>query len=190
MIKLLNTIIVTLKNSSRAGFTLIELLVVIGILGVLAAALVATLDPFEQLNRGQDTTMKSLATEFLQANTRYYSNRNALPWFSVANGGANCYTGGATLSGVTMNNLTGCLTTLVSEGELKQGFSNSPNLSSVSVTNPNPQTGGATDMIVCFMPKSKAQQKDANTRFTATGANGTSCKSSPGGTNNCYWCAQ
>lgn len=179
----------TIKTSTQKGFTLIELLVVIGILGVLAAALIATLDPFEQLNRGQDTTMKNIATEFVGANVRYYSSHNALPWFSVANGGANCYTGGATLSNVPLSSLTTCLNALVSDGELKQGFINTPNLDDITATNPNPQTTGATDTIVCFQPKSKAQQKDPNTRFTATGATGSNCKST-GGTANCYWCAQ
>jgi len=37
------------------GFTLIELLVVIGILGVLAATLLVTLDPLEQFARGRDS---------------------------------------------------------------------------------------------------------------------------------------
>lgn len=169
------------QSSIQKGFTLIELLVVIGILGVLAAALVATLDPFEQLNRGQDTANKALASEFLQATTRYYSNRNALPWSSTA---GNCYTGSMT-NGVTLSNLTTCINTLVSEGELKSSFSNSPNLSSVTVTNP----GGTTDVIVCFLPKSKAQQEDSNTRYTATGGAGTSCKSTTtSGGNDCYWC--
>src|SRR5579883_2019414 len=72
------------------GFTLLELLVVIGILGILAAALIATIDPFQQIKKAQDATMKELANEFVQANTSYYANHNALPWFSSANGGAGC----------------------------------------------------------------------------------------------------
>ena len=49
----------------KKGFTLIELLVVIGILGILAAALVATIDPFEQLNKAQDSTVKNMAGRIL-----------------------------------------------------------------------------------------------------------------------------
>ena len=44
------------KNSK--GFTLIELLVVIGILGVLAAALIATIDPFEQIKINEKIVKK------------------------------------------------------------------------------------------------------------------------------------
>jgi prepilin-type N-terminal cleavage/methylation domain-containing protein len=50
--------------ANNKGFTLIELLVVIGILGVLAATLLVTLDPLEQFARGRDsgrlTTVDSL----------------------------------------------------------------------------------------------------------------------------------
>lgn len=178
-----------IQSASAKGFTLIELLVVVGILGILAAALIATIDPFEQLNKAQDTTMKNLSTEFVSANVRYYGTHSALPWFSTANGGANCYTGGATLNAVTLSSLTTCLNTIVSDGELKQGYISAQNLNQLTATNPNPQTGNTTDTIVCFQPKSKAQQKDPNTRFTQTGATGTNCKST-GGTASCYWCAQ
>jgi prepilin-type N-terminal cleavage/methylation domain-containing protein len=177
-----------IKKSASKGFTLIELLVVIGILGVLAAALIATIDPFEQLKKAQDSSMKDLAIEFLNANTRYYANHNALSWFSVANGGANCYTSN-TLSSVPLTSLTNCITAMISDGELKQGFSGGQNLNLVLATNPNPQTGGVQDTTVCFLPQSKAQRKDSNSKFTAAGASATNCISQ-GGSAACYWCAQ
>lgn len=43
-----------LSNKNKKGFTLIELLIVIAILGVLAASLLAFIDPFEQLARTRD----------------------------------------------------------------------------------------------------------------------------------------
>lgn len=166
-----------------------ELLVVIGILGILAAALLATINPVEQLKRAQDSSLKNIAAEYVSANVRYFSTHNALPWNSTANGGANCYTGGATLSAVNLTQLTTCTTTLISEGELKQSFSSANNLNQVYVTNPSPQTNNASDTVVCFQPQSASQQKDANTHFTNTGATTNGCKSQ-GGANNCYWCAQ
>ncbi len=171
------------------GFTLIELLVVLGILGILAAALLATINPVEQLNKAQDTSLKNVAAQFVSANVRYFSVKNALPWNATANGGANCYTGGTTLASVPMSSLTGCITTLITDGELKQSFLNSNNLNSAVVTNPNPQTGNTADTVVCFQPKSESQQRESNTRYTQNGSAGASCKSQ-GGTNNCYWCAQ
>lgn len=177
------------KVSSAKGFTLIELLVVLGILGILAAALLASINPVEQIKKAQDTSLKNVTRTFVAATQQYYSTHNALPWSSVANGGANCYTGGTTLSGVALSNLSNCVSTLVSEGELKQSFTNSSNLNQAIITNPNPQTGSAQDVIACFLPLSSSQQRDANTKYTQTGAAGASCKSQ-GGTNDCYWCAQ
>jgi prepilin-type N-terminal cleavage/methylation domain-containing protein len=174
---------------SQRGFTLIELLVVLGILGILAAALLAAINPVEQLKKAQDTSLKNVAAQFVSADVRYYSTHNALPWSAVSDGGANCYSGGNTLSAVALSNLTSCITTLISEGELKQSFLSANNLNRALVTNPNPQTNGAQDSIVCFQPQSDSQQRDPNTKYTQSGTTGSNCKSQ-GGSTACYWCAQ
>lgn len=171
------------------GFTLIELLVVLGILGILAAALLAAINPVEQLRKGQDTALKNISTEFIGATTSYYSTLNALPWFATTDGGSNCYSGGNTLSGIAMNTLSTCITTLVSNGELKSSFAGASNLNQVYVTNPDPLSGNDTDVVACFKPQSNSQQLDPNTKFTQTGAAGTACKSQ-GGSTACYWCAR
>ena len=49
---------------SFKGFTLIELLIVIALLGALAVGLLATIDPFEQLKKGRDTSKKNTVSEF------------------------------------------------------------------------------------------------------------------------------
>lgn len=171
-----------------AGFTLIELLVVIGILGILASALVATIDPFEQLNKAQDTNLKNSSVEFLNANIRYFTTHNAMPWDTVIDGGANCYTVND-LNSVALSTFGTCLTTLVGEAEIKQGFTTFSGLSKIFVTEPNPQTARQNDIIACFMPASKSQQKDPSTRYNKDGSTGANCKST-GGSANCYWCAQ
>lgn len=180
-----------LKSTSQKGFTLIELLVVIGILGILASALVATIDPFEQLNKAQDANFKNVSVEFLNANLRYYTTHSYLPWDPSADSGlTSCAPSGARdLSNVDLGKLTDCINRLVSEGELKQGFSSFNGLTNIFVTEPNPQTGRPNDTIVCFQPKSKSQQKDKATKYLINGDNGSGCIST-GGTTACYWCAQ
>ena len=42
-----------LKFNLRKGFTMIELLVVIAVIGILAVALLATLNPLEQIRKGR-----------------------------------------------------------------------------------------------------------------------------------------
>lgn len=188
-----------LRNfKSTAGFTLIELLVVIGILGILASALVATIDPFEQLNKAQDANVKNAAVEFLNANIRYFTTHNAMPWFAAPDGAA-CNGVTTTLgdppanTGVALSALQPCITTLVDEGELKKGFLLFNGLTKIFITNPNPQTGGENDVIACFKPVSKSGQKDKATSYYQNGSPepADTCKSAltTGGI-DCYWCAQ
>lgn len=169
------------KKSANKGFTLIELLVVIGILGILAAALLATIDPFEQLKKSQDATTKNMSVEYLNALVRYYTTHNQLPWQA---GDPSCTTAPAPL---TLDKMTGCTNLLVTEGELKASFTTSNNLKYISVFNPNPNTGNATDSEVCFVPTSKSQQKDPGTIYDPSSYKGT-C--TPGGAAKCIWCAQ
>jgi len=56
--------------------------------GILAAALIATIDPFEQLNKAQDANVKNTLTEFINANIRYYTTHSALPWNDANNSNA------------------------------------------------------------------------------------------------------
>lgn len=174
----------------NAGFTLIELLVVIGILGVLAAALIATIDPFEQLKKAQDANIKNATVEYLNANVRYYTTHNTFPWDSVVNGGDAC-NGTADPSVVALNNATmaTCTTALISEKELKSGFATATDLLKEIYI-----TGDLTNKVVrgCFKPTSVSQQKSKETKYSdAAGTTlGSTCKSAPDGTVDCYWCTE
>lgn len=61
--------------SKTSGFTLIELLVVIGILGILAAALIGTLDPLEQLAKGNDSASTQATDGIYNAAVRYAAGK-------------------------------------------------------------------------------------------------------------------
>ncbi|MDE2025024.1 MAG: prepilin-type N-terminal cleavage/methylation domain-containing protein [Patescibacteria group bacterium] len=182
------TAIVTPRLSK--GFTLIELLVVIGILGILAASLVATIDPFEQLKKAQDANVKNILVEFLDASTRYYTTHNAYPWDPSTAGGGGC-NGASQPNAMTLSDVNGglpCVSTLQGDSELKAAFtSDTGDLSRIYVTyDPSTQA-----VVGCFMPQSKSQQKDANTKWSENGLSLSSgCFSTSGGGSYCYWCTR
>ncbi len=173
--------IFTVRDSSyKKGFTLIELLVVLGILGILAAALLAAINPIEQLNKSQDASMEQLAAEMTSADSRYYTANSAQP---AACAGLSS----ATLSSTAAN----CVTALITSGELKGTFSQAPDRALMVFTTPSGQTPtDAASSTVCFQPKSHSVQANSNTRYSATGGNGVNCLATGGASVTCYWCAQ
>lgn len=161
------------------GFTLIELLIVIALLGALAVGLLATIDPFEQLKKGRDTSQRNTISEFYNANLRYYSTKGQFPW------------GLTTLATTDVFSLSTYVDTLVAAGELKNNFMNlagTGNMARVFVSSTSTE-----HVAVCYQPESKGFQLDPNTIYDISGGTSyiTSCKSqtSAGGT-DCYYCIQ
>jgi len=161
------------------GFTLIELLIVIALLGALAVGLLATIDPFEQLKKGRDTSIRNTVSEFYNANLRYYSTKGQFPW--------------ATDSTFTtdINALGQYVTELINAGELKNRFielAGTGNLAKVVITSTSPD-----HIASCFKPESKSFQEDLNAIYDASGGvNASGCKSQTSGTggSDCYFCVQ
>jgi prepilin-type N-terminal cleavage/methylation domain-containing protein len=163
----------------QKGFTLIELLVVIAILGVLAAAIVATINPFEQLKKSEDATVKNAAVEFSNANIRYFSTHDTMPW------GNDSVCLSQIGAGNTLSNTPDCLKDLTTEGELKQAFKDNKSiLDQVFIS-----SCGNTP-IICYNPLSEAQNHDVNTRFNQYGATRKNCPVSNGVSKDCYWCSE
>ncbi len=166
--------------AQNKGFTLIELLIVIALLGALAVGLLATIDPFEQLKKGRDTSLRNTVSEFYNANLRYYSTKGYFPW------GQSTVTEGAAWPGFATS-----ITELMTVGELKARFpelAGTGNLAKIYVNSTSDE-----HVSVCFTPESKAFQEDSNTIYLSDGlTSSTTCKSQTTGTagTDCYFCIQ
>jgi prepilin-type N-terminal cleavage/methylation domain-containing protein len=78
----------------NAGFTMIELLVVIAVIGVLAVAVLSSINPIEQINKGRDTRSRSDAAQLISAVDRYFAIHEKYPWNEDAvNGITGTFTG-------------------------------------------------------------------------------------------------
>lgn len=185
------------KSNSSKGFTLIELLVVIGILGILATALVATIDPFEQLKKADDANVKNTAVEYVDSNIRFYTTHNTLPWGMTDADGTACAAAVGAATGPTATIVLGaanitssCLAELINDGELKGAFT-----SAAGVLSAITFVGGTNSVTACFIPQSRSQKNDANTKYKWSGSINTGftvaanqCPSVSA--TDCYWCAQ
>lgn len=181
------------------GFTLIELLIVIGVLGILAAGLMAAVDPFEQLKKARDANNRNAVIELHNATTRYYATHGGLPWDDVGVGGSCVDTIFGTprgTTGIPINSaaMSACIVALEGDGELKTGFVNAVGTAQASKVYVNSTT--TTQVIVCFPPEGKGLWKDASTKYDSNGVDlsgvGGACGSAKPTTpdNSCFWCAR
>ncbi len=160
---------------NKKGFTLIELLIVIALLGVLAVGLLATIDPFEQLKKGRDTSTRNMVEEFYNAALRYYAINNEFPWEGEPQTAQDLATG-------DMNTYVSMIYDM---GELKEAFLDASGLDRVYVTSTSCGGVACDDLTVCFSPQSKAFRGDNNTQYTDAGEDETGCGPT---VDSCYWC--
>jgi prepilin-type N-terminal cleavage/methylation domain-containing protein len=168
-----------MKSFQKAGFTLIELLIVIALLGALAVGLLATVDPFEQLKKGTDTSTRNTAAEAYNAMVRYYAQRGSFPTSMSSLVGAGTFTLG---NAVAQSGLT----EIAAAGELKNDFGNLAGTSNLARIYMNIPT--SEKVVVCVNPQSKAFRNDQNTKFDVTGGNDTACPNAT--STSCYVCFQ
>ena len=183
----------------KKGFTLIELLIVIALLGTLAVALLAAIDPFEQFRKGGDTGVRNTTQEIFNAAIRYYSLKNSWPddWTFAED---------ATLvSTMTDSEENYVISPLMEAGELKDNFMELANdsLSKIWISKASDEKT-ESHIALCFKPESKSfQSADANTKFVSpnystveglyqpdidtSDSGGYQCKSNDGAS-DCYWC--
>ncbi|MFC1711242.1 type II secretion system protein [Patescibacteria group bacterium] len=164
---------------NKKGFTLIELLIVIALLGILALALLAAIDPFEQLKKGRDTGTRNGVEELYNASLRYYAIRGEFPWE------------GTTLNATQALEMTDFIQSIVEAGEIKEEFLMDPDrLERLWVTSTHADIlDNMDDLAVCFSPESRAFRIDQNTIYDPDGQrNTTDCPTTDYETHTCFWC--
>lgn len=142
----------------RKGFTLIELIIVMAVFGVLAAGLLASLEPGEQVKRAQDNALQFKATEVARSIVRFQVNTGGRSPVC----GVSCPVGfrGGTLDVLTQEgNSTRVVEALSNSGELRQSFITAE-LSYIYLS-----TIDGTRNAVCYLPGSRSHQRSSNTVF-------------------------
>lgn len=81
LIELLKKLLGSSSSSSeeQKGFTLVELIIVIAILGILAAAVLAAIDPIDKIRAGNDSKVQSDVRQIYDGALRSYAQGNAMP---------------------------------------------------------------------------------------------------------------
>ncbi len=170
------------SSIKKLGFTMIELLIVIAVLGILAVAVLASINPIEQINRGRDTGTRSDAEQFISAVDRFYAAKGFYPW--MTNGAStNTWTGPAVSDGLltelnSTNSILGRdgvdVLSIMSEGgtaEIKSSFTSrliDPDAANYLSVYNSGVSGEST--YACFIPKSASFREEAWTRCSTGGA--------------------
>jgi len=166
----------------KFGFTMIELLVVIAVIGILAVALLSTLNPLEQIRKGRDTRTRTDLAQMLGAIERYNASIGYFPWQwsageDVLTSGPDLpfYQIGGTGGPATIARTTGtaedmsvALSRLTDTSEVKASFIDRLTATTYATTYlfyDDTTVGGS--VIACFTPESQSFQKEAFDRCKA-----------------------
>jgi prepilin-type N-terminal cleavage/methylation domain-containing protein len=151
----------------QKGFTLIELLIVIALIGVLAVALLSTINPIEQTRKAKDSSRKAAAAELLNSIERFQSTFFCYPWEMT--GGECVDTSDAQeVNATTITGTETWFTELQDKNEIKPEFAKRKDITEGKLIITEDTEGLAH---VCFDPKSKTF--DAQACKTNVGADTT-----------------
>ena len=156
------------KLPGNHGFTMIELLVVISVIGILAVAVLSSINPIEQINKGRDTRTRSDAAQLINAVDRYFSIHESYPW----NDASSEWTPTSSYDEYdeAFDNVSvtgwGWTQVLVDTQEVKEGYINRlENDDNIIVFK---ATGQNSTMYACFLPSSNAFKQEAAVNCDST----------------------
>lgn len=124
---------------------LVTLPIILAILGIIAASLIASIDPFKQLGKAQDINSTNTAVEFSSALQTYYNSHQTLPW--TAN--PPCASQPTGLENIT--SLAPCVNLLIKDGEIKASFLSATTITDNLYVSDN-STQGNINVSTCFLP--------------------------------------
>lgn len=154
----------------KLGFTMIELLIVIAVLGILAVAVLAAINPIEQINRGKDTGSRSDAEQLLSAIDRYYAAQGNYPWqVESSDPETMAWTDVSDVVDTTDPNPVPILTKLSTGGtsEIKESFVNRLNATGYNTLYLYNRGTQGDSTYICFKPDSGSFTEEAKERCGA-----------------------
>lgn len=165
----------TMFGFKKLGFTMIELLVVIAVIGILAVALLSTLNPLEQIRKGRDTRTRTDMAQLLGGIERYNASLGYFPW--QASEGQDLAVGTADIPFLAIGGSGGsaaivgsspaltvatALDALTTTSEVKSSFIDRITSATYAITYlfyDDEAIGGS--VVACFTPESQSFQKEA-----------------------------
>ncbi len=154
---------------------MIELLIVIAVLGILAVAVLATINPIEQINRGRDTGSRGDAEQLLSAIDRYNATQGLWPWQEDADSEDAVVWGMVT----DVDDVSGCLLLdKIAQGggacaagadEVKAAFSSRLRASNYNALYMEYDGEAGDSLYICFSPQSGAFKTEAERRCDVEG---------------------
>lgn len=160
--------LIDIQMKKYKGFTLVEILIVVGVLGILAAGLLAAIDPFEQFKKSRDAVKRDISHSVYTAIINTIGQTGESPWSKD-------------YIGLELTSVEGfsLIDYLIQRGELKSSTAQAEKLlRSIYAT----ATINGSWVAVCFLPESKAV-KASEAKYDTTGIAKENC-----GQNDCYVC--
>jgi prepilin-type N-terminal cleavage/methylation domain-containing protein len=154
-------------SSYKKAFTLIELIIGITILSLLAVALLAALDPIEQINKARDTSTRNIAQELHNAVNRFNAAKDEFPPAILTMSAGSNITPNPTPAAAD-----GLIKELIDIGELKSNFKQAAgkaNLEKLNIFKVDDGAGGIS-IYTCFQPQSKQEKTKSGMFNLGTGS--------------------